>query len=240
MGTMSISKQIMNIIKRLKPEKIFGVKDFEEVNNPQAVILELSRLYRKGVIQRLTKGKYFVPRQTKFGKVGPSEWQVLNNFVEESGGYLSDAAALNRLGVTTQVSNEVVIRGAKSTRKVEVGNLTIQFLKQGNSQASYKDAKLTDILEGVRLIKRTPDGDLNLSIERISSSLSKLQPIEKDRLIDLSLNERPYVRALLGAIIEQRQIGDTKILQNSLNSVTSYNLGIPKKLLPNKDRWRIK
>lgn len=239
MSSMSISKQVKNIIEKIKPDSIFGLKDFEEIKNPQAVVLELSRLYKKGAIKKLAKGKFFVPRKTRFGDTGPSEWQVLNNIIQESGGYFSDTIALNRLGATTQVPNEVIIRGARSTRKTEVGNLTIQFFKQGNPDANHLDANLTDILEGIRLIKKTPDGNLKLSLERISLSFKNLRTSDKERLIALSLKERPYVRALLGAIIELGQMGETLILKKSLNSITKYNLGIPKKLLPNKDNWRI-
>ena len=65
MVNMNIANTIRTKISNTEPGSLFGLKDFAEFNNPQAVVLELSRLSQKGVIKRLTKGKYFVPKKSK-------------------------------------------------------------------------------------------------------------------------------------------------------------------------------
>ena len=117
---MSISSTIREKITKMEKGTLFSQKDFTDMNNPQIVTLELSRLFQKGVIKRLTKGKYFVPVKSKYGDLGPSERQVLDRIIKDNGGYFAGTVALNRIGVTTQVPAEILIRGARSTRKLKL------------------------------------------------------------------------------------------------------------------------
>ena len=67
---MSIAKQVTKRVKEIKAGTIFGLKDFSTLENPQAVSLELSRLFKKGIIERLTRREhYFIPNPRWFGKL---------------------------------------------------------------------------------------------------------------------------------------------------------------------------
>jgi hypothetical protein len=235
---MNISASIRSKISKTAPGTLFGLKDFSEINNPQAVILELSRLSKKGVIKRLTKGKYFVPQKSRFGNLGPSELEILNRILQENGGYFGGPLALNRIGVTTQVPAEILIRGARSTRKLKVGNLNIRFERQGIKNSKHSP-KITDVIEALRLLKNTPDGNTKLTIDRVSSLLKKYNKDEVRNLIRASHFERPFVRALLGAILELQGNPIAQTIKASLNPVSKYKLNIEKTILPNKDNWSI-
>jgi hypothetical protein len=239
MEAMSISKQVKAEIEQIQPGVIFGLKDFNKLENPQAVALELSRLTKKGTIQRLTKGKYFIPKKTKFGSLRPDEWQILDKVIKESGGYFAGNMALNRLGVTTQVPSQILIRGARSTRKLKVGSLVIQFEKTGNSMAESKDAEVTDLIEAARLIKRTPDGSIETTIKRMSSVISSMSIDSIASLIMLLNYERPYVRAILGSILENLGSKRAMDVRATLNPLSKYKIGIDSAILPNKERWGI-
>ena len=239
MDNMSISRQVRELIGRIEPGAIFGLKDFSEISNLQAVTLELSRLSKKGTIERLTKGKYFVPKQSRFGKLQPEEWRILDKLIKENGGYFAGAMALNRFGVTTQVPSQIMIRGARSTRMLKIGNLEVQFLRQGNPNASANQSILTDIIEAVRLIKRTPDGDTAQTLNRISSSLKNRTDDEITDLLILLKNERPYVRAVVGALLENAKYSQARDVKAGLNPLTKYRIGIEKRLMPNKESWGI-
>lgn len=234
-----ISKAVRQRIKEFRPGVIFGLKDFAELPNSQAVILELGRLAKKGEITRLTKGKYYVPRNSRFGTLGPDEWRVLDKVVKENGGYFAGTTALNRLGVTTQIPSEVTIRGARSTRKLKIGYLTINLTRDGNSGADATAPNLTDMLETLRLIKRTPGGNLKMSVEKVGTVLRARACDEIERLLDIAEKERPYVRSLLGAIMEMNQIDGFEQLKKTLNPVTKFRLGIPLDVIPIKVKWGI-
>lgn len=239
MKDINISKAIREKISGIEPGTIFGLKDLLPLENPQAVTLELSRLSKKGAIERLTKGKYFVPKASRFGKLRPSEWQILDQVIKENGGYFAGLVALNRIGVTTQIPSQVTIRGARSTRQLKIGNLTINIYRQGNRGATYQQSTLTDIIEAARLIKKTPDGNAQLTLDKISTYLKSLKIEEREKIKELLLNERPYVRALLGALMENAEISQAQEVKATLNPLTTYKIGISKALLPNKESWGI-
>lgn len=239
MGPMSISKQVKAEIEQIQPGVIFGLKDFDKLENPQTVALELSRLARKGTIQRLTKGKYFVPKKTKFGTLRPDEWRILDRVIKENGGYFAGNMALNRLGVTTQVPSQIQIRGARSTRKLKIGSLVIQFVKTGNPIAESKDADVTDLIEAARLIKRTPDGSTGTTIKRMSAVISSMSTDAITLLVTLIKYERPYVRAILGSILENIDRKRAMDVKATLNPLSKYKIGIDSAILPNKERWGI-
>lgn len=236
---MSVSKQVQAKIGKIEPGIIFGLNYFSEIPKTQAVVAELFRLSRKGVIGRLSKGKYFVPKETRFGRLQPSEWIILDNLVKENGGYFGGTTALNRLGVTTQIPSQVTIRGARSTRRLKIGSLTVNLVRSGNPAAEYQQADLTDLIESLRLIKRTPDGEIGRTIARVSAILRGLGKESIENLISLLGNERPYVRALMGAIMEKEGVAGADALKETLNPLTKYKLNIGIDLLPAKKDWNI-
>lgn len=239
MEAMAVSKAVRARINEIEPGQIFGLQDFSQIENAQAVILELSRLSKKGVIKRLTKGKYYIPKSSKFGALGPNESVVLDQVLKANGGYIAGPTALNRLGVTSQVPAQVTIRGARSTRKLKIGNLTLNLIGRGNADANYRQSELTDVLEAIRLIKKTPDGKLDMTLKRVSQSIKNMDNGVIEQLVKLAKNERPYVQALLGALMERNGISRYQELKSGLNPLTKYKIGIDKKLLSNKESWGI-
>ena len=239
MPGMSISKQVKERVGQFEPGTLFGLADFSSIGRTQAVSLELSRLSRKGRIVRLTKGQYFVPKASRFGNLGPSDQQILDRLIEENGGYFGGVTALSRAGATNQVPAQITIRGARSTRKLKIGNLLVQFLSQGNQAASNMPSSLTDILEVLRLVKRTPNANPDDSVARTAVLIKSLSHQDVERLVDLSKHERPYVRAILGAILEGINPLRAHELKDTLNPISKFKIGIGEKTLPNKGRWNI-
>ena len=61
------------------------------------------------------------------------------------------------------------------------------------------------------------------------------------KLVQYALRYAPYVRALLGAIMENTGASEiiTEPLRQSLNGISKYRLPISEDTLPNKINWRI-
>ena len=69
---MKISIYISFIIDRLPRGYIFTYADFTtEMNKKEAVIKALNRMVKSGKIVKLSKGKYYKPETTPFGKLRP-------------------------------------------------------------------------------------------------------------------------------------------------------------------------
>ena len=60
-------------------------------------------------------------------------------------------------------------------------------------------------------------------------------------LIEIALEYPPRVRAFLGALLENIDIKiDIKMLYDSLNPFSEYELGLTKDILPTVEKWNIK
>jgi len=65
-----IRKQVLGI----RPGEIFGYSRFLKKGVSELSLAKIfSRLYKEGTITRLSKGKYYIPKQTAFGKLRPTE-----------------------------------------------------------------------------------------------------------------------------------------------------------------------
>ncbi len=229
------AKLVREFISKQESEVLFGLKDLVDLGNPQAVLLELSRLCRRGVIRRARKGKYYLPRSTQFGDVGPSENEIVLDILKENGGYIAGFAALNRVGLTTQVPAEILIRGARSNRTIQLGKTKIRCVSAG--QRDSTNSQLTDILEAIRLIKVVPDGDPAQTLKMLKEKINNLTNKNLSLLVDISLDERPASRALLGALLKSQKGQLAKKIKTSLNPVTKYKLPVDLDWLPTKTSW---
>lgn len=68
--------------------------------------------------------------------------------------------------------------------------------------------------------------------------LGRMTEVERQRLTDLALGYTPYVRALLGTMLEQAGFSAYGLKQG-LNGVTSYKLPVTERVLANKKKWKI-
>lgn len=238
---MKVAASIKSRIDSIDDERIITYDDFKDLGEFQAVAMYLSRLQKAGVIKRLSKGRYYKPRITKFGVLAPSDNEILKSVLSK-GGYIAGPFAINRLGITTQVPSEIMIGGSNSNRKLQLGNLRFKFVKGNENRKSYSDTLVVNIFEALRFFKKTPDGQTDRTITRIKSILKDLSEEQVRSLVELSLKNRPFTRALLGAILEDLNMFPVlrELLKNSLNQFSVYKLGISDSLINSKDSWRIK
>jgi len=236
---MSVAAQVEAKIRSLGEDRIFTFRDFQDIGKFQTVALALSRLSQRGKIRRLTKGAYFVPKTSRFGTMNPSDRAVLSTILEKNGGYFAGSGALNRMGLSTQVPSELVIAGSRSSRKRQVGNLRLKFVRGGSNEATAQETKLTDLLEALKALKRVPASESANVISKVTSSLEGLTSLEQERLAVLAGSYRPYVRAVLGALLERGNAQIAARLRASLNPISQYKLGLGREVLPNARAWRI-
>ena len=241
---MKITEYITNSIDRLPKGYVFTYADFiNKVKNREAVIKALNRLAASGKIAKLSKGKFYKPEKSTFGKLQPKRYQIVKDLLEEGGkiiGYLTGYSIYNQLGLTTQISNTIQI-GRNTVRPgFKRGEYKISFVLQKNIITKDNIPQL-QILDSIRYIKKIPDTTISSAIKRLMEIIRKLSEEDKTTLVRLALKYPPAARALLGAILEE--IGNrslTEPLSKSLNPITSYNLSGAEKVLPSVDKWNIK
>lgn len=235
-GRMTVAKDVKQKVLQIEEGKVITYDDFAYLQNFNAVSLVLSRLVKEGVLKRLEKGKYYKPIKSKFGGRGPSESQIVKSLADE--GYVSGSVAYNKLGLTTQVPNEVIIIGKKYNRTTKVGNLSVKYQKREGS-FNNKNIKYLQILDAIKDIKKIAGSNVNQSLEKIISIIKNMDASEQERLAKYAENYKPMVRAVLGAILEQLGNPLFQNLKQTLNPLTKYNIGIEASSLPNIESWRI-
>lgn len=234
---MSVMSQVKTKISKLEEGSLFTFQLFRSTDNKQAVSLALSRLCKQGIIKRLKKGRYYKPRSTSFGILGPTENDIISNLLTATR-YISDIAAFNTLGLTTQVPSEITIKGDVAPRRAVYGNLRVRFQKS-DVKVSPGNVYLLQILDALKYIKDIPDADVSTTFKRIRKLVLALDFEEKGMLVKLARNYTSSVRAMLGAILDVQFTELARNLKDSLNPLTSYKIGISDKVLPNRSEWRI-
>lgn len=243
MRTMSVSNNIKRTVSSIPEGQVFDFNRFvTTMDNEQAIVKALSRLVQAGEIVRVEKGKYYKPRQTRFGTLRPSETEVVKMVTEKGNqkvGYLTGVALYNKLGLTTQVSNVLVIARNGRLPIKQVNGYKIKFVTR-QIKFAQKDIPLLQLLDAIRDIKDIPDTTVNKSITVLKQKFSTLPDDEIRRLIKLSLQYNPATRAVLGAILEYRCSSvNVSELSKTLNPLTKFKIGISKEVLPNISNWNI-
>jgi hypothetical protein len=241
MGTESVAYKLKRSIASIAEGEVFDYRRFNQ-GSEQAVLRTLSRLTKSGELVRIEKGKYYKPRQSRFGLLRPGENQVLKTQTLKNDkviGYLTGTALYNQLGLTTQVSNElVIVRNGRLPEK-EINGYRLKFVARP-IKLKKNDIPLLQLLDVLKDIKDIPDTSIDKTIPKFVKRMQQLSEEELNQKIRLSMDYNPATRALLGAILECYfpiiQLGS---LRRSLNPLTKYKLGISQQILYNKTNWNI-
>ena len=241
---MKVSDIAINKIDRFRTGYVFTYDDFNiPVEKADALKKVLSRLAETGKIVRLSKGKYYKPKEGITGPLKPDEYQVVKDLLEDNGkitGYLSGINIFNKLGLTTQVSNTIQIGTNLDKKSIKRGKYTIRFIRQKNT-ITKENIPLLQILDSIRFIKRIPDADINNSCERLSRIIQNLSDKEQEYLVKLAMKYTPATRTLTGAILESiKDVAYVEILYKSLRGTTAFNLNVSQQILKNKNKWQIR
>lgn len=244
MKSQSINKEIMEKVSKMKPGEVFDYSYFNRYQDkPSAVAKALSRLAKENRIQRVEKGVYFVPIKSKFGNLRPSETEILKEINRKSRGqilYETGIGAYNKLGLTGQVPNVITLASKKQKASKSIQGIKIVYTKK-NFDTSQFDPCVLQILDAMKDIKKIPGSTIDESIPIIETKINDLSISKLQEMKRASYNYPPYVRALLGSIIEKLYSEkEAKEIRRTLNPLTKYSIPISNSTLPNKDKWGIR
>lgn len=240
---MKTAEYIAFTIDRFPKGYVFTYADFSvEVSQKQAAIKALNRMVASGKIAKLSKGKYYKPEDTPFGKLQPSQAQVVKDLLEEDGktvGYLTGYSIYNKLGLTTQVSNTIQIGKKEIRPRFKRERYTIAFIKQKNT-ITKESIPFLQVLDAIRYIKKIPDATVESCCRRFLGILRNYQDDDIQTLTRLALKYPPATRALLGALLDELNRGyAAESLYGSLNPITTYSFPGASKVLSSTVKWNI-
>ena len=218
----STAKQIRDRIER-STSSYWRHSDFADLP-PFAVSQTLSRLVKAGGLERVSKGLYYRPRITRFGRSHPTPSEIqslpIPHIIHTAG-----ISAANLLGLSTQnaVLGEFATTAASVPRKILGTRTRIQTNRPADwNSLSPTAAALLDSL-------RSRGKFSELSDEQTQQRL--LDYLRQDdcfvRLLEIANTEPPRVRAMLGALGQELSKSAKQLapLRQSLNPVSRFDFG---------------
>ena len=241
---MNIAKKIEEKIDNIEKGNIFTYKDLEiKKEEYSATSKTIERLIKKGVIKRISTGVFFKPKQTVFGELKPNEEKIITPYLFKNGrriAYITGLLLYNKMGLTTQIPKEISIASREKRIYISIGNIKANAVKS-YVEVTDENYKYLEYLDALKDFKQIPDLDKKSAIEILTSVLKEFNKNQTEELLKIALSYPPRGRAFLGALLEY--VGKKiplNSLDESLNPLSEYKLGITKEKLPTALKWNIK
>ena len=241
---MNIAKKIEKQINNIENGKTFTYKDLNIKKEEYfAASKSIERLIKKEIIKRISTGVFYKPKKTIFGELKPDEEKIITPYLFKNGkriAYITGLLLYNKMGLTTQIPKEISIASNKKRIYISKGNIKAKAVKS-YVEVSDKNYKSLELLDALKDFKKIPDLDKKSAISILSRKITELNKKQIKDLIKIVLEYPPRVRAFLGALLENIDKNiNIKSLDDSLNPLSEYELGLTKDVLPTVEKWNIK
>ncbi len=241
---MNIAKKIEEQIDNIENGKTFTYKDLNiKKEEYSAASKSIERLIKKKIIKRISTGVFYKPKQTVFGELKPDEEKIITPYLFKNGkriAYITGLLLYNKMGLTTQIPKEISIASNKKRIYISKGNIKAKAVKS-YVEVTNKNYKLLELLDALKDLKKIPDLNKRPAISILTNKILELNNKQLKELTEIALEYPPRVRAFLGALLENIDKNiNIKSLDDSLNPLSEYELGLTKDILPTVENWNIK
>lgn len=181
----AVNVKIRNKITRAKFGEVFFVSSFPQYDVEYVTKL-LAQFEEEGIITRLSKGIYVKARQTRFGVLYPSAFEIVKEIAKRDRAKIipTGPTAANRLGLSTQVPMNTSFLTTGSSRKLVLGNRTVTLKHGAPRNFAFKGRLMQELVQALRSI-----GENNLTLEneeQIAKLLAEMpdkETLEHDLLL---------------------------------------------------------
>jgi len=139
----------------------FSPKDFLHLGNRKAIDMALIRLTNANTIRRVIRGIYDYPRFSELlnQQLGPDIHQVAMASARKFGWTIQPgaAAALNLIGLSTQVPSQYIYYSNGPTRKYTIGRTALQFEKTALKETRFRMEETGIVVQAIKAL--TPAGN---------------------------------------------------------------------------------
>lgn len=160
----SIDSKILNVIYGNGGSWAFSRIDFVDIANAPTIDTLLGRLCDKGTIRRVLRGVYDYPKFSKLlnKNLAPDIDQVAHALARKFGWeiQITGNAALNLIGLSTQVPGRYVYLCDGKSRSYEIDKRTLEFKKQRLKDMGFKYKESALLVQAlISLNKRELSGE---------------------------------------------------------------------------------
>lgn len=241
---MSIAATTKDKINRMVPGQVFDYRYFKYFDeSPEPVIKAVNRLVEQGIIERLSRGKFYIPEKGYFGSRKLADAELMKTILFKNNkrrGYITGAALYNKLGLTTQLPKTITIAVNGSRQKKDFG--TFKAITK-TIKAPIKDAnvELLQYLDVFNNISKIMDTEVNNTLKIMSKKVAKLESSKRSLLVNLAVSYYgAKTRATLGLVLSSSGFPVPNKLVKTINPTTSYRLNLDADVWPLAKQWNIK
>lgn len=240
---MKTAEKIARKINHMEPGTTFKYRQLGvDRSEYSAAAKAIERYIQKGMIKRLSTGIFYKPKQTEFGELRPREEELLKPYLFENGkriAYITGIALYNRMGLTSQVPKTIKVASRKKRITTQIGGLKVKPVKS-YIDVTNENVHLLEILDALKDFKSIPDIDMQSAIMILQNKIANLSESDQKKMLNYALKYPPRTRALLGAIMDSlKENHSFEKLKESLNPLTSFDLGINVQILSTAPKWHI-
>lgn len=194
-------KSLKDYIIDAEDNSLFFRSDFPQYH-VESVGRVLSSLTEEGVLVRLSPGIYVKPRMSRFGPVMPSVEKVVEEIaVRDKVQVLpSGAAALNALGLSTQVPVSYCFLTMGSARTLMIGNKKVTLKRGVPRNFAYRTRLIALLVQALRAL-----GERNVGEQELAQ-IKRLVDAEPDReaLISDVLMMQEWMERIVKPMVMER------------------------------------
>lgn len=151
---MNYSEIIRNELNKYhKNEIIFASKLYKEKlyskNVSETSFYKLlERMHKNKKLEKLSKGIYYFPKETKFGVIPISDEEIISLFTKNNEGMVVGYSLYNKLNLTTQISKKITIYSSNVNNEIKnIRNIEIKNVNTNYSKGYIKIIEMLEVLQ---------------------------------------------------------------------------------------------
>jgi hypothetical protein len=196
MGKTSYAQQMLSRIENTRDGSAFIVSDFTDIMDYSTAKRTLTRLAERGSVRRVIRGVYDKPRYSTLLEeqsapiVEEIAYALARNYnwtIAPSG-----AAALNLLGLSTQVPGKWKFISSGPYKTYTFGKVTIEFLHRANREIAGMSKMTALVIQALKAI-----GKNNLDENTVEKLKLRLTEEDKARLLTEARQTTAWIYAVI-------------------------------------------
>jgi hypothetical protein len=163
----------MNAIKiikqHLRPGQVY--RRAEIMRWSKAVDRNLKQMLEKGLLNKLSGGLYYCPKETIFGNAPAEEHSLISAFLKDNRFLITSPNSYNSLGIgATQLYNETIVYNHKRHGHFKLGGRTFIFrMKHHFPKKTTKEFLLVDLVNNLDSLAEDRNSLLAMVKQKVSS-----------------------------------------------------------------------
>ncbi len=177
--------------KHLKRGEVYRRTDLTQWS--KSVDRHLDSLLIDGMLEKLSQGLYYYPKETAFGKTPPEEEALVRSFLKDDRFLVTSPNAYNSLGLgTTQLYNTRTVYNHKRHGEFELGNRKFLFcIKPHFPKKMTKEFLLVDLMNNLsklaedhqEVLRNLPNKLQSMDMRKLKTSVQEYGNVKAKKIL---------------------------------------------------------